>query len=624
VAVTLKLIQIYVTDKKGNPVTDLEKSDFILYDNGKLQEITDFEKYIFTEPEREIEEAKKEKEVEQVIQIASRMNRKFFLLIDFYRNNLRGINKSKKAVQHFIETQIRPTDEVGVLIYSKMRGIVLHQYLTTDHHSVIEALKRISGVPDEEVGGFPIASAAGNITSNIPFTQTHPPGGEFEKMKTRQFATELSDFAKSLHYIPGYKNVVLFSSGVPRYLMYDYRDSGVREKLNEMARDLASSNVPVFSVNIDGARAYFKNGDLRGDHSLRLVSDLSGGIYFKDVDNYESIATNIQNVTSNYYVLGYYINETWDGKYHEIKVEVKRKGFNVNAQEGYFNPKPFTDFTAQEKLLHLVDLAYGARGYFQEPVYLPLEVLPCSFKGVSNLVMISKLTFDEIKTTIKGKAEIVTVISDEQNNIIEFRKGIINISDPSQSNVYPFRVVALSPGKYECRIILRDLKTGNGAVASKSVIISDRSDSRLDPPLLMIPNKTASYLNLSTSGKSESGEKDLSIADIYHFISNRHSPLVKELNTDASVLLAVMRFADIDFSKQKRYFSAELIEESSGNKILLSCSFLSNQREEDSTNVILLELKLPKLDPGEYTLNLSTTEHETERRIFTSHSFKVK
>jgi hypothetical protein len=35
VTVTLKLIQVTVTDKKGNPVSDLHKDEFVLYDNGK-------------------------------------------------------------------------------------------------------------------------------------------------------------------------------------------------------------------------------------------------------------------------------------------------------------------------------------------------------------------------------------------------------------------------------------------------------------------------------------------------------------------------------------------------------------------------------------------------------------
>jgi len=45
VTVTLKLIQVFVTDGKGNPVIDLAQADFILYDNGKLKKITEFEKH---------------------------------------------------------------------------------------------------------------------------------------------------------------------------------------------------------------------------------------------------------------------------------------------------------------------------------------------------------------------------------------------------------------------------------------------------------------------------------------------------------------------------------------------------------------------------------------------------
>jgi len=50
VTVTLKLVQVYVTDKKGNSVLDLNKEDFIVYDNGKNQEVTEFEKHILSLP----------------------------------------------------------------------------------------------------------------------------------------------------------------------------------------------------------------------------------------------------------------------------------------------------------------------------------------------------------------------------------------------------------------------------------------------------------------------------------------------------------------------------------------------------------------------------------------------
>ena len=42
VTVTLKLIQVYVSDRDGNPVLDLTKDDFLLYDNGRPMTVTDF------------------------------------------------------------------------------------------------------------------------------------------------------------------------------------------------------------------------------------------------------------------------------------------------------------------------------------------------------------------------------------------------------------------------------------------------------------------------------------------------------------------------------------------------------------------------------------------------------
>ncbi len=86
VVVTLKLVQVHVTDKKGNPITDLTKDDFILYDNRKLQTITDFEKHLLAIPEKPVKLGKKAIERIEEIKLppspdmSSRLNRKFVFL----------------------------------------------------------------------------------------------------------------------------------------------------------------------------------------------------------------------------------------------------------------------------------------------------------------------------------------------------------------------------------------------------------------------------------------------------------------------------------------------------------------------------------------------------------------
>ena len=124
-------------------------------------------------------------------------------------------------------------------------------------------------------------------------------------------------------------------------------------------------------MNTKGLRSYRYTNlkqDLsnRGDHALKMLSDLSGGKYFPIVEYQESIANEIQQLTGNYYVLGYYVGGKWDGKYHKIQVKVNRKECSFYVQKGYYNPKPFSEFSELEKELDLLALATGGRSYIQE------------------------------------------------------------------------------------------------------------------------------------------------------------------------------------------------------------------------------------------------------------------
>lgn len=78
VTVTLKLIQVYVMDMEGNPIIDLNKSDFILYDNGKPMEITEFEGHFSLTPKEKFEEERKPFPIQKK---PSKMNRKMLILV---------------------------------------------------------------------------------------------------------------------------------------------------------------------------------------------------------------------------------------------------------------------------------------------------------------------------------------------------------------------------------------------------------------------------------------------------------------------------------------------------------------------------------------------------------------
>lgn len=627
VTVTLKLVQIYVIDEQGNPVTDLEKADFDLYDNGKPVKITDFEKHILSVPQKKVQEIKPVPPSE----IPSLMNRKFFLFFDFAFNDAAGISKAKRAALHFIDTQLHPSDEVGVLSYHAAKGITLHGYLSSDHKKIREVVK-----------GFKAKKALGRAKgietkywedSGEEMAAGHEQG--LYKLQVRNFCQEIRDMARALRYIPGSKHILFFSSGVANALLYgDHSkftewpvkagDPLLRLMYEKMSEELASSNSPVYVVNTAGlASAHFRDREMLGDSSLRQLAKLSGGNYFDSIMSYERITEEIQNMTSVFYILGYYIDEKYDGKYHEVEVKVRRKGCRVFGQGGYFNPKPFTEYTKLEKMFHLIDLTLSERPHLQEPLHLPLAALPCSGEEKSNLVLVTKITKEKMIELLGKRMETIALIFDEQKDIVEMKKEEVDASDIAQEDIFCYSIFSLPSGEYECRLVARNLETGKSAVGSSRVLIPQRPDSGLllHPPLLLIPEKNVQYLKIAGNEKKE--EKNIILSDVYPFPLAQYSPLVQDLDQGTEKIFTVVHCIAPGIKKPDIQLSASLIHIPSGKKVALLPSVL-NQYQDQDRHIFFMEIPTGELKPGKYFLFLSAEETSTKSRSHVTTPFRVK
>lgn len=654
VMVVMKLVQVFVTDNKGNPVTDLTKDDFILYDNGKLQTITDFETHMIQrplrpgEPEKKAEEEIAETALPPALDTSSRMNRKFIII--FASPDL---VRAKKAAYHFLDTQVQPTDEVGVMSYNWMSGFTLHEYFTTDIEKVRKAIQGVKDAKEgvrEGSGGPTLEGQRARAESEVPTTGGKDPsergkeiasesergaGGapqsrlsletlatspgierDSQVFKSQLWINSFTDLARSLRYVPGYKNVVLFSGGIPRsFLLGGYQT--LREKFEVMGKEFASSNSPVHTVSTVGPRRV---------RTLEMLSEMSGGEYFHTVAYYDKIANQIQHVTSNYYVLGYYISEEWDGKYHTIEVKVKRKGCQVHAQGGYFNPKPFTELDDFEKQLRLIDLALGDKPIFQEPLFFALKALPYSEQKDSNLVLLSEISQEGMEEVLGKKTELTTFIFNPENNVLSSIKADINFSTLSQKRIYPYAIASLEPGPYECRVIIRNMETGQAAKASSSVEVPEPAESgiKIYPPLLIVPEKESYYLNLTqVAEKKKKKEEALSLADIYPFLSNEHCPLVGDLEQGVTKLMAVVHSSVADIQDPDIELSAYLFDQELKQKTPLTLTILASE-EHQGTDVLLLEFQMPEMKPGEYFIKITAEERKTGAKSETSQTFRVK
>ncbi len=608
VTVVLKLVQVFVSDKKGNPITDLTKDDFILYDNSQRQTITDFEKHLLQRPDAKVEEKLEETPLPPPPETASRLNRKFFLLLDIERNDGLGMIKSKKAALHFIETQAIPTDELAYVTYSPRNGLVVREFLTTDHQKIKAAIEKTKELP----GGIDGGEAVGEE-------------GEILKRQVLFYFEELRKFAKSLRYIPGYKNIILFSAGINRSLIYDSYDPSIRFELEDLSKELSASSCPVFTVNTEGMRALSKPQGERGDHSLMRISDLSGGQHFTDVARYEQFSEDIQDATGNYYVLGYYINEQWDGKYHEIEVQVKQKGYVVHAQGGYYNPEPFKKFTKFEKKLHLLDLALSEKPRSQEPVQFPLWALPCSEEKDSNIVLISKIPLEVIEKVGEEENEVVALVFDGENIIVDSSEKKIDFSEWPRKDIYPYAILSIPPGEYKCRMVIRNMTTGKGAVGADSAAIQEpvQSGIRLYPPVLVAPGEKRFYQSISNKKDPEDREREVSLFDLYPFLDKNYVPQFEGIKKGTLKVLVGLCYAAVGIQEPDISLTASLVESESGEKNPLSLVILSSE-SVDATDILLLELQLPELNAGEYSLEIIAEEARTGSRSEAKRLLRVK
>lgn len=507
VTVTLKLIQVYVTNKDGNPAMDLGIEDFEIYDNKKRMQLTEFEKYTLTLPsdEKKPDEPKVEPKPKEKTQPPEKMTRKFFLFFDFAFNNKPGIEKSKEAALHFIDTQLQQSDEVGIFSYSLLKRLTLHEYLTTEHKKIREVVegfgvKEVLGrIENMEAGAWlgaqifkPASQEARprNYNPGLPSesgsAKRFDPGSPVfeQKLQISNFAAKIRDLAKALRYIPGQKHIVLFSSGVPSSILYGVGapygsmkasgrgDSVTLNHYENMIKELSSSNCPIYVLNSEELQSHvYLDEQIMGNRSLRNLATQTGGKYYEHVYDYAEINEEISTMTGSYYVLGYYIGEKWDGKYHKIKVKVKKKGCKVHAQGGYYNPKPFLKYSKLEKQLHLVDLALIERPLFQDPFHFPLEAIFSAGDEEYNLTLSLKIPSDKLSELSGKKVEIVSLIFDEKDNVVRLKREEMDLSRLPEEEFQHTSQLLIPPGSYKCRVVIRNLETGKSAVGAASVKI---------------------------------------------------------------------------------------------------------------------------------------------------------
>jgi VWFA-related protein len=679
VTVALKLFQAYVTTKDGKPVTDLTAADFEVTDNGKVVPVTHFENHILggddIAPGAPIE--------------GPRINRKFFFFFDFAFTDPRSARKAREAALSFMDTAIRPGDEIGVLSYSPMRGLTIHEYLTTDHarvRNIVDAfgLRTVagraetltnflyadelrhmqdSGYPNPTSGAFQPAqgSSGGGDSAADAFFQEQAraqTGGVVDEGRrqgytdqARQFAQTFANLARAMRYVPGWKNLILFSSGISRALIYgsrrsanvpnmDARDpeqmmaelnaydnaqsnSGVRTEFSDALKELKNANSPIYAIDCtptagemdinNPVGTSISSRELTGKDSLVQLASESGGKYFSNSMDTKNALAAVSDITSAFYVLGYSVPAAWDGAFHKIKVKVVRPGCKVVSQNGYYNPKPFQEYSRFERLLQMTDLALSDNPLTQLPADVPMGIVPVIVGGWPNLVAYVAVPKDKAAAIIGKRSDAYLLIYDEDQGRSAVKSFRLKPPEDGPKDSLSVFAVPAKPGRYSCRIIVQNAETGFAARGSASISFANPVAAAvwLDPPLLL--KAATGWADLGVSPET-------TLSGLFGYDPEKYAPITGTLPAGPQRVLAAVRLS-LGVPEIELDFTAT--DAQGTEKIEIPVTVIETHQVK-SLRTCVIELTFGGLKPGPHTLTIAARDKSGAEANETTAAFTVK
>jgi hypothetical protein len=248
--------------------------------------------------------------------------------------------------------------------------------------------------------------------------------------------------------------------------------------------------------------------------------------------------------------------------------------------------------------------------------------------------LLAQIHTGKIKESIGEKAEIYFLVFDEKENIKEMKRKAVNLSALKEKEAYYYSIMRLPPGSYKCRLVMRDMDKGSGAVGRYSVEIPEIPEEGLQlfPPLLLASGKAGLFPpRLLAPGKAglfvrgyipKTLSADFPLLDCFPFDPAKYSPIVGAIPEDMPSILAVIHCSIRNLTNPRLRFTAHLIKKSSGESIPLILSILSGKKEREM-GTILAELKLPEISPGEYVLVITAEDTSSQARSQTSIACRI-
>lgn len=374
----LVIVDVVVTDKKGQPTTGLKADDFVVEENGKKQQIA-----IFTPPGGPQPGA-------QPLPPGILSNRPEFLrpagvptvlLLDAANSHFLDQSYGRWQMLKYVAEQSDSGSPMAVMTLTDRLRVL--QGFTSDPKILTAAIKNLnpqepalqqSSSPPHGVNNGGISGASSGAVSmaqaELAGFRSLVTGYNLER-RTEITIRAMRDLSRLLAGLPGRKNVVWLTAALPFDLIPEDRNMSNAELRAELpgqgkqrnvavqsagayaseARqlhgeeiklaesELAAANIAIYPVDMRGIMT--SGIDVANTGTMEEIAAETGGKAYTNQNEIKfGIALAAADEKSSY-TLGYYPeNKKWDGKYRSIKVKVNQGDTQVRHRKGYFAIEP--------------------------------------------------------------------------------------------------------------------------------------------------------------------------------------------------------------------------------------------------------------------------------------------
>lgn len=341
-------LSVIVEDNNDQPIADLKKGDFTLFDDGNPQDIQVFS--VTTNRPPSSPPLPPNTYSSRVPGPGETPANITVILLDALNTSITDQAFANQRVIKFLQ-QLRPQDRIALYaLGSRLR--VLHDF-TNDATSLLAALKNYKGqLSDLDSSAIP--DLGNKTTLGYAFTKEEQVYESESVLRTRIHRTLQAIMAIANHVgsLPGRKNLIWVSGSFPLatgYLQLTPAHERIlfADDVQSATQAITNEAMVIYPVDARGLIPANINDNFAPPDSfdfmtmLNLAAQTGGRAFFNtnDIGGAIRMAIDDSRVT---YELGFYPRTTkWDGSFHTLKVKANRSAAHVRTRKGYLAlPEP--------------------------------------------------------------------------------------------------------------------------------------------------------------------------------------------------------------------------------------------------------------------------------------------